>query len=94
MVVRDYYSLHGRHQKFFRPGSVPNAAGIVRSRFLSRHVDERTSLSKGSVLTLDVGCLYLMSMYYRRYELQKRFTFFFCSAVLTGAFSGVRLLNP
>ena len=37
----------------------------------------------------DPGCLYLMSMYYRRYELQKRFTFFFCSAILAGAFSGV-----
>lgn len=40
----------------------------------------------------DLGCLYLMSMYYRPYELQTRFTLFFCSAILAGAFSGVRLL--
>ncbi len=31
-------------------------------------------------------------MYYRRYELQKRFNIFFCSAILAGAFSGVYLL--
>ena len=54
--------------------------------------------SKKTVLNIrgtdsDLGCLYLMSMYYRRYELQKRFTFFFCSAILAGAFSGVCLWN-
>lgn len=36
-----------------------------------------------------LGCLYLISMYYRRYELQKRFTLFFCSTVISGAFGGV-----
>lgn len=28
-------------------------------------------------------------MYYRRYELQRRFTLFFCSTVISGAFGGV-----
>lgn len=28
-------------------------------------------------------------MYYRRYELQQRFTLFFCSTVISGAFGGV-----
>lgn len=38
---------------------------------------------------MSLGCLYLISMYYRRYELQKRFTLFFCSTVIGGAFGGV-----
>lgn len=40
-------------------------------------------------INLNLGCLYLISMYYRRYEFQKRFTLFFCSTVISGAFGGV-----
>ena len=35
------------------------------------------------------GCIYLISMYYRRTELQYRVTLFFCSSILAGAFSGL-----
>ncbi|KAL9101212.1 MAG: hypothetical protein Q9163_003494 [Psora crenata] len=35
------------------------------------------------------GCMYLISMYYKRYELQWRFNLFFCTSILSGAFSGV-----
>lgn len=35
------------------------------------------------------GCLYLMSMYYRRHELQSRFNIFYCTAILSGSFSGL-----
>lgn len=37
--------------------------------------------------------MYLMSMYYRRYELQWRFSLFFSAAILAGAWSGVRTLQ-
>jgi len=37
-----------------------------------------------------VGCLYLISMYYKRYELQWRVNLFFCGAILAGAWGGVR----
>jgi MFS family permease len=35
------------------------------------------------------GCVYLISMYYKRYELQWRLNLFFCGAILAGAFSGL-----
>ncbi|QIW97487.1 hypothetical protein AMS68_003005 [Peltaster fructicola] len=35
------------------------------------------------------GCFYLIGMYYRRHEAQKRYTFFFSSTTLAGAFGGL-----
>jgi hypothetical protein len=35
------------------------------------------------------GCLYLLTMWYKRYELQWRFNLFFSGAILAGAFSGL-----
>lgn len=35
------------------------------------------------------GCFYLISMWYRRHEAQKRYTFFFASTSLAGAFGGL-----
>lgn len=37
--------------------------------------------------------MYLMSMYYRRDELQWRFNLFFAPVILAGAWSGVRTLQ-
>lgn len=37
--------------------------------------------------------MYLMSMYYRRHELQWRFNLFFSAVILAGAWSGVRTLH-
>ena len=38
---------------------------------------------------LGKGCAFLISMYYKRHELQKRWTFFFSSGLVAGAFGGV-----
>lgn len=62
--------------------------GLFEAGFMPGISSEETFLNTMGANS-DPGCLYLMSMYYRRYELQKRFTFFFCSAILSGAFSGV-----
>lgn len=35
------------------------------------------------------GCVYLILMYYRRYELQRRVSVFYASGVLAGAFGGL-----
>ncbi|ESZ92068.1 MFS transporter [Sclerotinia borealis F-4128] len=35
------------------------------------------------------GAVYLISMYYKRYELQWRLSLFFCASVLSGAFGGL-----
>ncbi|KAF2993364.1 hypothetical protein E8E14_000085 [Neopestalotiopsis sp. 37M] len=35
------------------------------------------------------GCVYLISMYYKRYELQWRMSLFFCASIIAGAFSGL-----
>lgn len=40
-------------------------------------------------LTLSSGCFYLLGMWYKRSEAQKRFTFFFASTSLAGAFGGL-----
>jgi hypothetical protein len=40
------------------------------------------------------GCIYLISMYYKRYELQWRLTLFFTASIIAGAFGGVRIFLP
>lgn len=35
------------------------------------------------------GCVYLISMYYKRHELQWRFTLFFTASIIAGAFGGL-----
>jgi MFS family permease len=40
----------------------------------------------------NTGCAYLIGMYYKRFELQKRLVFFFSSSLVAGAFGGVS--NP
>ncbi|KAF1839621.1 MFS general substrate transporter [Decorospora gaudefroyi] len=35
------------------------------------------------------GCMYLISMYYKRHELQWRFTLFFTASIIAGAFGGL-----
>ncbi|EKM59630.1 uncharacterized protein PHACADRAFT_205855 [Phanerochaete carnosa HHB-10118-sp] len=35
------------------------------------------------------GCFYLLAMWYKRSEAQKRYSFFFCSTTLAGAFGGL-----
>lgn len=42
-----------------------------------------------SNLTFSSGCFYLLGMWYKRSEAQKRFTFFFASTSLAGAFGGL-----
>ena len=38
---------------------------------------------------LPAGCLYLIAMWYKRYELQWRFNLFFSGSILAGAFGGL-----
>jgi hypothetical protein len=38
--------------------------------------------------------MYLISMYYKRYELQWRFTLFFAASIMAGGFGGVRSTSP
>lgn len=60
-------------------GLVTNFAGLVACRFLVGFFEAG----------LFPGALYLISMYYRRYELQWRFTLFFTASILAGAFGGL-----
>jgi MFS family permease len=41
------------------------------------------------VILLSLGAIYLISMYYKRHELQLRVNVFFSASILAGAFSGV-----
>lgn len=44
---------------------------------------------------MPTGCIYLIAMYYKRYELQWRLNVFFSASILAGAVSGVRYsLHP
>ncbi|KAF2224444.1 major facilitator superfamily protein, partial [Elsinoe ampelina] len=59
-------------------GFVKNTAGLAGCRFL-------LGLFEAGFFP---GCVYLISMYYKRYELQRRFTFFFSASIISGSFSG------
>ena len=55
-------------------------AGLTPSEYLTTYVRRQTDRT---------GCVYLISMYYKRYELQWRFTLFFTASIIAGAFGGV-----
>ncbi|KAL1995280.1 hypothetical protein VTN49DRAFT_1467 [Thermomyces lanuginosus] len=60
-------------------GLVQNWSGLMATRFFL-----------GAFETgMFPGCFYLMGMWYRRDEAQRRFTFFFSSTTLAGAFGGL-----
>jgi MFS family permease len=60
-------------------GLVRNQAGLIAMRLL-------LGLFEAGFFP---GSVYLISMYFKRYELQLRLNLFFCGAILAGAFSGL-----
>ncbi|CAN8105794.1 unnamed protein product [Discula destructiva] len=60
-------------------GLVHNVGGLIACRFL-------LGLFEAGVFA---GCVYLISMYYTRFELQRRISLFFCASILAGAVSGL-----
>jgi MFS family permease len=60
-------------------GLVKNYGGLLTTRFF-------LGLFETGMFP---GCFYLIGMWYRRHEAQKRFTFFFSSTTLAGAFGGL-----
>lgn len=60
-------------------GVVKTYGALVACRFL-------VGLTEAGLVP---GCVYLISMYYKRYELQWRFSLFYCAGILAGAFGGL-----
>jgi len=60
-------------------GLITNVAGLQAMRFLLGFFEAG----------FYPGCIYLISMYYKRYEVQWRFSLFFTGSVLAGSFSGL-----
>lgn len=60
-------------------GLIRNNAGLQALRFL-------LGLFEAGFFP---GCTYLIAMYYKRYELQRRFNIFFTGSILAGSFSGL-----
>ncbi|KAL9624472.1 MAG: hypothetical protein Q9160_001435 [Pyrenula sp. 1 TL-2023] len=60
-------------------GLVQNFSGLVATRFF-------LGLAETGMFP---GCFYLIGMWYRRAEAQKRYSFFFSSTTLAGAFGGL-----
>ncbi|KAL1296862.1 hypothetical protein AAFC00_004480 [Neodothiora populina] len=60
-------------------GFVQNYGGLLAVRFF-------LGVFESSMFP---GCFYLIGMWYRRQEAQKRYSFFFCSTTLAGAFGGL-----
>ena len=60
-------------------GLVKNYSGLLATRFF-------LGLAETGMFP---GCFYLIGMWYRREQAQKRFSFFFSSATLAGAFGGL-----
>jgi hypothetical protein len=80
-------------------GLVTNFGGLVAMRIL--HGLSEAGLFPGKhyvqctwyVRLTGLGCVYLISMYYKRYELQWRLTLFFTASIIAGAFGGVSPSN-
>ncbi|KAK5148153.1 hypothetical protein LTR04_000703, partial [Oleoguttula sp. CCFEE 6159] len=60
-------------------GLVKNFGSLVACRFL-------VGLFEAGLFP---GCVYIISMYYQRMELQRRLSLFFCASILAGAFGGL-----
>ncbi|KAK4575146.1 High-affinity nicotinic acid transporter [Recurvomyces mirabilis] len=60
-------------------GIVKSFGGLLATRFF-------LGLFEASMFP---GCFYIIGMWYRRHEAQKRYTFFFSSTTLAGAFGGL-----
>ena len=60
-------------------GLITNNAGLQAMRFLLGFFEAG----------FFPGCTYLIAMYYKRYELQRRFNIFFTGSILAGSFSGL-----
>lgn len=60
-------------------GFVKSNSGLIACRYF-------LGLFEGGFVP---GCAYLMSMYYKRHEFQKRFSLFWCAGLIAGAFSGL-----
>jgi MFS family permease len=60
-------------------GVVHNFASLVALRFL-------LGIFEAGLVP---GAVYVISMYYKRYELQWRLSVFFCASILAGAFGGL-----
>jgi hypothetical protein len=79
-------------------GLVRNFQGLCAMRVLLGFFEAGLTPSKCFTTCLGhqadrIGCIYLISMYYKRYELQWRFTLFFTASIIAGAFGGVRIPN-
>jgi MFS family permease len=60
-------------------GVVKNLGGLVATRFILGIFEAG----------LFPGCIYLISMYYERFELQWRMSLFFAASIIAGAFGGL-----
>ena len=67
------------HDQLVSQGIVKNYSGLLATRFF-------LGLFETGMFP---GCFYLIGMWYRRHEAQKRYTFFFSSTTLAGAFGGL-----
>lgn len=80
-------------------GLVTNFGGLVAMRVLLGLFEAGLfpgmsyGFHHGCVRLTGIGCVYLISMYYKRYELQWRLTLFFTASIIAGAFGGVSRLN-
>lgn len=78
-------------------GLVNDFAGLVGTRFvlgifeagLFPGKSTRVVWALRALMLTKKGCIYLISMYYERYELQWRLSLFFSASIIAGAFGGL-----
>lgn len=77
-------------------GLVNNNAGLIGCRvvlgFFEAGILPGTCHGSDAIERADspeTGCVYLISMYYKRFEVQWRMSLLFCASILAGAFSGL-----
>ncbi|PGH15409.1 hypothetical protein AJ79_02385 [Helicocarpus griseus UAMH5409] len=79
LILKKVASQRGSHYLHFSSGFVKSLTGLIVCRFFLGVFEAG----------LFPGFVYLMSMYYKRHEFQKRLATLFVSGMLAGAFGGV-----
>lgn len=78
-------------------GLIKDFGGIVGMRFVLGIFEAGLFPGKSTItapalrvlILIQIGCIYLISMYYERYELQWRLSLFFSASIIAGAFGGL-----
>lgn len=83
------YDWNGFHERLGCSGRMSCDFGIARGWILPCELITRTILRLDRLLNVIQGCVYLLSTWYVRYDMGKRYSVFYLLGVVASAFSGI-----